>query len=52
MKFYQGVAKMAEQENPELASFQRHNKITAVFRATIDENNLRTRRKALLQPKI
>ena len=47
-----GVAKMAEQEDPELISSHGHTKITTIYRATISENDLKTSRKDLLQLKI
>ena len=43
---------MAVQEDPKLTSSHGHNKITTIYRATIDESDLKTRRKGLLQPKI
>ena len=43
---------MAEQEDPELTSSHRHTKITTtIYRANIDENNLKASRKDLLQLK-
>ena len=43
---------MAEQEDPKLTSSHGHTKNTTIYRATIDENDLKTSRKGLLQPKI
>ena len=36
---------MMEQEEPELTSSHRHTKITTIYRATIDENDMKTTRK-------
>ena len=47
-----GVAKMEDQEDPELTSSQGHTKITTIYRATIDEKNWKTSRKGFLQLKI
>ena len=41
----QGVAKMVEEEDPELTSFHGHTQIVTLYRATIYENNLKTSRK-------
>ena len=41
------MAKMAEQEDPNLTSSHRHTKITAISRATIDEKDQKTSRKDL-----
>ena len=43
---------MVEQEDPELTFSHRYTKITTIYTATIDENNLKTSRKDLLQLKI
>lgn len=43
---------MAEQEGAKLTSSHGHTKITAIYRATTDENDLKTSRKGLLQPKM
>ena len=43
---------MAEQKDPELTSSHGHTKITAIYRATIDEKDWKTSRKDLLQLKI
>lgn len=42
-----GVAKMAELEDCELTSSHRHAKISAIYRATVNENSLKTSRKDL-----
>ena len=46
------MAKKTEKEDPELTSSHRYTKITAIYRTTIDENNLKTSRKSFPQPKI
>ena len=43
--------KMAEWEDPGFTSSRVHSKTTTIYRATTDENNLKTSRKASLQPK-
>ena len=43
---------MAEQEDPELTFSHGHTKITTIYRAIIDEKDLKTSRKDLLQLKI
>ena len=43
---------MVEQEAPELIPFHVHTKITTIYRATIDENDLKTSRKDFPQLKI
>ena len=48
----EGVAKMVEQEDPELTSSHRHTKITTIYRASINENDLKTSRKDFSQLKI
>lgn len=40
------IAKMVEKEDSELTSHG-HTKITAIYRATVDENNPKTNRKDL-----
>ena len=51
-KIMEGVAKMVEQEDPELTSSHRHTKITTIYRASINENDLKTSRKDFSQLKI
>lgn len=46
------MAKMVEQENPELTSSHGHTKITTTYVGTIDEEDLKTGRNDLLQLKI
>lgn len=41
----QGVAKMVEEEDPELTSFHGHTQIVTLYRATLYENSLKTGRK-------
>ena len=41
----QGMAKMVEEEDPELTSFHGHTQIVTLYRATVYENNLKTSRK-------
>lgn len=48
----QAVAKMAEKEDPELTSFNRHSKIMIIYRATIYKSDLKISRKDLLQLKL
>ena len=48
----QGVSKVMEYEDPELTSSSRHTKITTIYRAASNENNLKTSRKDFSQPKI
>ena len=52
IKTVEGVAKMVENEGPKLISAHKNTKITTIYRATIDENNLKTSRKDFLQLKI
>ena len=42
---------MQEEEDHELTSSQGHNKITVIYRVTINENDLKTSRKDLPQLK-
>ena len=44
-KHMRRVAKMVEKEDSELISSHWHSKITTIYRATIDEKDLRTSRK-------
>ena len=41
-KIHGGVAKMAEKEEPELITSHENTKITSIYRATINENDLNT----------
>lgn len=43
---------MQEEEDHELTSSQGHNKITVIYRVTINENDLKTSRKDLSQIKV
>ena len=45
------MAKMVE-DDPELTSSHRYTKITAIYRTTIDENNMKTSIKSFPQLKI
>lgn len=44
MKFHAAVTKMAEWEDPKLTSSHGQTKPTVVYKAVINENNLKTRR--------
>ena len=44
---FREVARMVEQEDPQLISSHRHGKITTIHRATIDQNDLNTSRNDL-----
>ena len=39
-------------KNPELTSPHKHIKATTTYTATLTENNMKTSRKALLQPRL
>ena len=52
MCILRGLAKMVQQEDTELTFSQGHIKITTIYRATINEKDLKTSRKDLLQLKI
>ena len=45
------VAKIAEQEDTKFISSYEHTKITKFYRATLDENSIKTRRKDFPQLK-
>ena len=46
------MAKMVEEDDPELTSSHRYTKSTAIYRTTIDENNMKTSIKSFPQLKI
>ena len=52
IKLDQGGDKMAEQEDPELTSSHGHTKITTIYRATVDDNELKVSGKDFPKPKI
>ena len=49
---FQRTEKVAKQEDAELTSSHGHTQITTIYRATIDENNLKTSGKDFPQLKI